>query len=153
MRRIVSHPTIYSPRNGLFIPGGVEGRRILVVSKQNLTDSPKRLCSIQVTPLMGGQFFLWPHLYTLLATSDSKKFVYSVKSQLKWPLLLLHLFDTNLKSHFIDSGNKTERNGTERNRTEQNRTEKSKAKQAKKNKQSKTKIKTKQNKKFLEVAT
>lgn len=106
VRRIVSHPTIYSPRNGLFIPGGVEGRRILVVSKQNLTDSPKRLCSIQVTPLMGGQFFLWPHLYTLLATSDSKNFVYSVKSQLKWPLLLLHLFDTNLKSHFIDSGNK-----------------------------------------------
>ena len=76
------------------------------MSKQNLTDSPKRLCSIQVTPLMGGQFFLWPHLYTLLATSDSKNVVYIVKSQLKWPLLLLHLFDTNLKSHFIDSGNK-----------------------------------------------
>ena len=144
MRRIVSHPTIYSPRNGLFIPGGVEGRRILVVSKQNLTDSPKRLCSIQVTPLMGGQFFLWPHLYTLLATSDSKKFVYSVKSH--WPLLLLHLFDTNLKSHFIDSGNKTERNGTERNRTEQNRTEQNRKKQSKASKEKQAKQNKNQNK-------
>lgn len=45
---------------GHYLSSEGKGRRILVVSKQNLTDSLKRLCSIQVTPLMGGQFFYGP---------------------------------------------------------------------------------------------